>query len=88
MATVVDTFTMPKHHPIIIKLEQALDDYREQVQAAREAGADQLRAVGSPTAPLAVTLVETLSTCDAGGQMRQQLSDYLDKIEPASGEPS
>jgi len=88
MATVVDTFTMPKGHPVITALQQTLEDYRKQVQTAREAGPDQLRAVGSPTASLAVTLLEKLATCDVGGVSRQQLNDYLDKIEPTTGEPT
>ncbi|CAK0796922.1 unnamed protein product [Prorocentrum cordatum] len=72
------------------ELQKILDgkDYRKQVQTAREAGPDQLRAVGSPTASLAVTLLEKLATCDVGGVSRQQLNDYLDKIEPTTGEPT
>jgi len=85
MATVVDTFTMPKDLTVIVQLQKTLDEYRKTVQAAREEGADQLRAVGSPTASLAVSLVETLQNCDVGGRLKKELGEYLDKIEPQSG---
>eukprot|EP00959_Pyramimonas_sp_CCMP1952_P386238 8094814-Pyramimonas_sp.AAC.1 len=64
MAAVVGAFTTPKTHAVIKQLQATLEEYRKMVQEAREKGAEELKALGSPTASLAITLLETLQGCD------------------------
>ncbi|CAK0808835.1 unnamed protein product [Prorocentrum cordatum] len=46
---------------------------------------EALRALGGPTASRTVTLLETLAGLDIGKALRQQITDYLAKVEPPDG---
>ena len=84
-ATTIDTFTIPKEHHVVGRLEGVMVEYRKEVETARPKGAEALREVGSPVASLAVGLLESLAECDIGGKAKADINQYVTQVIPTDG---